>query len=135
MTKVLDGEILAAEPGEEKRKAHEAKVRGRFWQTIRKAASRIPFIEDVVAAYFCALDPSTPRQVRVILFAALAYFVMPADLIPDFIAGFGFADDASVLGASLAAVRGHLRPAHYDAARAALRDPGMAGQSGRDTNR
>jgi uncharacterized membrane protein YkvA (DUF1232 family) len=32
------------------------------------------------------------------IIAAIVYFVMPLDLIPDFLAGFGFVDDAAVLG-------------------------------------
>ena len=59
-------------------------------------AGQIPFAEDLAAAYFCAVDPATPSRVKGILFAALAYFVMPVDFIPDFITGLGFTDDAAV---------------------------------------
>lgn len=33
----------------------------------------------------------------VMVCAALLYFVMPFDAVPDFLAGFGLADDAAVL--------------------------------------
>ena len=32
-------------------------------------------MDDVVAAYYCAMDPQTPTKVRGVLMAALAYFV------------------------------------------------------------
>ncbi len=51
---------------------------------------------------------------------ALAYFILPSDVIPDFIPGMGYTDDASVLAAALAAVRTHLRPEHFSAARVFL---------------
>ena len=72
-------------------------MRSKFWATFRKAARYIPFAEDLVAAYYCAFDPATPIRVRAILIGALAYFVLPLDVIPDFIAGLGFTDDVTVL--------------------------------------
>ncbi len=42
--------------------------------------------------------------------AALAYFVLPIDVIPDFIAGFGFTDDAAVLYAAIRSVASSIRP-------------------------
>lgn len=126
MDKVLIGEILGPEADEEEVARREERVRSGFWQTVRRAARRIPFMEDVVAAYYCALDPATPRRTRAILLAALAYFVLPVDFVPDFIAGFGFTDDVTVLAAALAAIRGSIRPRHFEAARRALADPQAA---------
>jgi uncharacterized membrane protein YkvA (DUF1232 family) len=116
MTKVLYGEILG--PEEEARQ--EKRVRDRFWATFRKAARYVPFAEDLVAAYYCAFDPATPTRVRAVLIGALGYFVMPLDVIPDFIAGLGFTDDVTVLIAAIATVGAHITPAHRAAARAAL---------------
>ena len=123
MDKVLIGEILGPETVREKAGEREQRVRRDFWKTARKAARRIPFMEDVVAAYYAALDPTTPFRTRALLLAALAYFILPTDFVPDFIAGFGFSDDIAVLSAALAAIRGALRPVHYDAARQALTEP------------
>ena len=91
-----------------------------FWRTAKRAARRIPFMEEVVASYYCALDDKTPLRAKGILFGAIAYFVLPADTIPDFILGLGFTDDIAVLSAAIAAVRTHLTPAHRLAAREAL---------------
>jgi uncharacterized membrane protein YkvA (DUF1232 family) len=120
MRKILYGEILDPEPGPEKARADEKRVREGFWKKVRTAASKIPFMEDVVAAYYCALDPSTPSRARYVLFGALAYFVLPLDWVPDFLLGFGFTDDIAVLAAAVSAIRSNIREAHYLSARKAL---------------
>jgi len=100
--------------------ATEDGVRENFWRTAKKAARHVPFMEDVVAAYYCALDKDTPLRAKGILLAALGYFILPTDSIPDFIFGLGFTDDVAVLTAALAAIRAHLKPAHRLAAKEAL---------------
>lgn len=100
----------------------ESEVREKFWRTARKAARHVPFMDEVVAAYYCALDSRTPLRAKGILIAALAYFVMPADAIPDVILGLGFTDDIAVLTGAIAAVRAHITPAHRRAAQDALQD-------------
>lgn len=100
----------------------EADVRARFWSTARRAARQVPFMQDVVAGYYAALDRRTPLKARGVLLAALAYFVMPVDMIPDFVAGLGFTDDVAVLTTAIAAIRGHITPAHRQMAREALED-------------
>jgi uncharacterized membrane protein YkvA (DUF1232 family) len=92
----------------------------RFWRKVRRVLARVPFAEDLLAAYFCALDRDTPTYVRGILLGAVAYFVLPADMIPDLLVPLGFTDDASVIAAALTAVGSHLQPRHRDQARAKL---------------
>jgi uncharacterized membrane protein YkvA (DUF1232 family) len=118
MDEIKYGEILRPEGDA----AREKKVRKGFWKTLRRAVRVIPFAEDLVAGYYCALDPATPPRVRAVLLGALAYFVLPLDAIPDLLAGVGFTDDVTVLVATLALVRSHIRPVHREAARRALTD-------------
>src|SRR5918996_4140384 len=89
----------------------------RFWHKVKRVVARIPFSEDLLAAYFCAIDRNTPAYVRAVLCGAIAYFVLPADMIPDVLAPLGFTDDASVIAAAIAAIGRHLQPEHRDAAR------------------
>jgi uncharacterized membrane protein YkvA (DUF1232 family) len=117
MNRVLEGEILGPELTPEEEESRARRVRRRFIATFRRAMRYIPFSDEVVAAYFCALDPATPHRVRGTLLAALAYFVLPTDVIPDFIAGIGFGDDATVLLATITMVRSHISPVHREAAR------------------
>jgi uncharacterized membrane protein YkvA (DUF1232 family) len=91
-----------------------------FWSKLKRFAGQVPFVEDIVAGYYCALDPATPMRVRGMLLAAIAYFILPFDFIPDFIAGLGFADDAALVTAVLALVSAHITPRHRAAAARAL---------------
>jgi uncharacterized membrane protein YkvA (DUF1232 family) len=95
-------------------------VRTGFRAKLRANLHRIPFLDEVLAAYFCAVDPATPARVKGVLLAALAYFVLPVDAMPDFMAVLGFTDDATVLLAAMRAVQGHVRPEHRERARVAL---------------
>ena len=112
MDDIKIGEILL--PGEEsEQEAKARKVQRRFWPTLKRAMRQVPFSRDVVAAYYCAMDPTTPLRTRGILLGALAYFVMPFDLIPDVLAMVGFSDDIAVLTAALAAISGQIKEKHY----------------------
>lgn len=110
---------------QEKQAKDEAVVNAGFWRKVRGTIGRVPFIEDVVAAWYCARDDRTPGYVRAIIMAALAYFVVPTDAIPDLVAGFGFTDDASVITAAVAAISSHLKDAHRNQARTWLGKPDL----------
>lgn len=92
----------------------------RLFALLARVARRIPFAGDAVAVWFCARDPETPTRVRVTLMAALGYFVLPIDAIPDILPVLGFTDDAAVIAAAVAAVAGAIKPRHREAARAWL---------------
>lgn len=99
---------------------NEKRVRRDFWSKLRRNLARLPFAAELVAAYCCATDPATPPRARAILFGALAYFIVPVDMVPDFVAGLGFTDDMTVLLLAMATVRGHVTVAHRDMAREIL---------------
>ena len=96
-------------------------VRRRFWIKLKKVASRLPFTEDLLAAYYCAFDKETPRHVQAALLGAVAYFILPFDFMPDMLPLLGFTDDAAVLATAIRMVAGHITQEHRDAARAALK--------------
>jgi uncharacterized membrane protein YkvA (DUF1232 family) len=91
-----------------------------FWIKARQALGKVPLIDEAVAAFYCAVDAATPLRARLMLFAALAYFVLPFDLIPDFLIGIGYTDDAAVLLAAYTACKTHITDAHRAKARAWL---------------
>jgi len=101
-------------------RVNERRVARGFWPKIRKVASRIPFASDALAVWYCARDDETPVAAKGMMLAALAYFVLPVDAIPDFIVGLGYTDDAAVLMAMLALVGRHIKPRHREAARQAV---------------
>lgn len=85
-----------------------------------RVAGRIPFANDLASSYYCAIDPETPMKVKMVLFAALGYFVLPVDAIPDVVTGLGFTDDATVLATALGIVGAHINDSHRIAARRLL---------------
>ena len=91
-----------------------------FWPKLKKSLSHVPFAAEVLAAYYCAFDSATPLKVKGILLAALAYFIMPFDVIPDFILGLGFTDDMAVLYVAMTTIRGHITQDHRDRAKETL---------------
>ena len=97
--------------------ASEEEVRRGFWRKLRSLAARLPFAEDLLAAHYCAFDRQTPAQVKAVLLGAIAYFVVPTDLIPDYIPVIGYTDDAAVLATAVYLVAAHITPHHREAAR------------------
>lgn len=91
---------------------NERQVRQGFWPKLRRFLAHVPFAEEAVAAWYCAFDAKTPLKVKGVLLAALAYFVMPLDILPDFLLGLGFTDDLTVLMTAYGLVQTHIRPEH-----------------------
>ncbi len=106
----------------ERQERDREKVSSGFWPKVRKTIGKVPFVEDAVAGYYCAMDSKTPTWVRATLMGSLAYFVVPADMIPDFVAGLGFTDDATVILAALRTISGHMSEEHREKAQQALSD-------------
>jgi len=101
-------------------KLNERRVEEGFWPKIRRVAARIPFAKEALSVWYCAKDDETPIAAKGLMFAALAYFVLPIDAIPDFIAGLGYTDDAAVFTALMAVIGRNLKPKHKEAARRAI---------------
>ena len=98
----------------------EAELSREFWRKVRRLAASLPFADDLLAAHYCAFDRRTPLHVKVVLLGAVAYFVLPTDLIPDYIPVIGYTDDAAVLAAAVKLVSSHITPDHREAARRML---------------
>ena len=107
------------EPADELAKDRES-LRKQFWRKLKRLAVRLPFMEDLLAAYYCAFDRQTPRHVQAALLGALAYFVLPFDFVPDMLPILGFGDDAAILATALRMVATHINDDHREAARAAM---------------
>lgn len=111
--------VLLPVPVEEATRREE-KVRAKLWPKLRAVAATIPFAEDVAAAYYCATDTKTPLKVRATLMAALAYFILPLDAIPDLLAFVGFSDDLAVLTAAITLIGANMTDEHRAKARQTL---------------
>jgi uncharacterized membrane protein YkvA (DUF1232 family) len=101
-------------------RVNERRVAQGFWPKIRRVAAHVPFAPEALSVWWCARDPATPTAAKGLMLAALAYFVLPTDAIPDILAGIGFTDDAAVFAALVAVVGKNIKPHHRAAARAWL---------------
>jgi uncharacterized membrane protein YkvA (DUF1232 family) len=103
------------------------RARQEFWFRVQRLAAGLPFAEDVLTIHYCAFDRRTPLHVKAAMVAAIAYFVLPDDLIPDSIPLLGYADDAAILAAAMKYFSSHIKPEHRELARRTL--AGLRGES------
>jgi uncharacterized membrane protein YkvA (DUF1232 family) len=101
---------------------NEQIVREGFAATAKRFLRVLPMASEVVAMYFCLLDSRTPLWVKGTIAAALAYFILPADAIPDILPVVGLSDDAGVLTAAFSAVSAHVTPEHRTKAKQWIHD-------------
>ncbi|WP_299172419.1 YkvA family protein [uncultured Brevundimonas sp.] len=101
-------------------KVNEVRVSRGFWPKIRRTAARIPFADQALAAWYAARDPATPLPAKGMIFAGLAYFVLPIDAIPDIFAGIGYTDDAAVIAALIATLGANIKRRHREQAEDAV---------------
>jgi uncharacterized membrane protein YkvA (DUF1232 family) len=71
---------------------------------------------NAVKLYFAAMDSKTDLWAKTMIFASLGYFVFPLDAIPDLTPVVGYADDAAMLTATVAAVGAQVTSVHIAAA-------------------
>ena len=65
----------------------------------------------VLKLYYILMEPSVPKRSKLYIMGALGYFILPIDLLPDFIPGLlGFSDDLIVVGIILRQVRKYETP-------------------------
>ena len=101
-------------------RVNEKLVRRGFWPKLRRVAAHIPFAADALSVWYCARDPATPTSAKAMILAALGYFVLPVDAIPDVLPVIGYTDDAAVIAAVIAILGRNIKTEHRDAAHAAL---------------
>jgi len=97
--------------------ADESALRRQFWRKIKREVASVPFLEDVLTAHYCAFDRNTPVHVKAVLVGAIVYFVVPDDLVPDYLPIIGYADDAAVIGMAIKMMSSHIKREHREAAR------------------
>jgi len=72
-----------------------------LWNKLEKSGRRISFAKDILALYRYMKDPFVKWYRKAIVVAALVYFVVPIDTIPDITPLFGYLDDLGVITALL----------------------------------
>ncbi len=78
-------------------------------------------VHAVLILYYASLDKGVPAKDRLMIMAALGYFILPVDLIPDMLP-LGFTDDMAALTFVLRTIWGNLTPSVFEKAKAKLQE-------------
>ena len=84
----------------------------KFWNKIKKCANIAGLKVTYVALllYYVLSDPDVPTIDKAKIYGALGYFILPFDLIPDFIPFVGYSDDLAALAWATHAVWSNITP-------------------------
>jgi uncharacterized membrane protein YkvA (DUF1232 family) len=93
-----------------------------FWNKIKRHYKNAgkKLIKLGVILFYTLRDDDTPKWAKTIILGALGYFILPIDIIPDFIPVVGFADDVAAMTVALSAVILHIKDEHKEKANAIL---------------
>lgn len=93
-----------------------------FWRkmknSIKKAGEEIAVMG--IKSWLAMADSNTSVRHKAILGGALAYFVLPTDMVPDVLAGVGFTDDMAALTLAANSVGNAITEEHEEQAREKL---------------
>jgi len=93
-----------------------------FWKKLKgfagKAGIKVVYI--ALLLYYMLVDEAVDLKSKMTIVAGLGYFILPFDLIPDFLPIIGFTDDLSVLMITLSIVRGNITDLHRVRARGTM---------------
>lgn len=75
-----------------------------FWAKLRKYARVLggPLVRMSLRLYYALDNPETPGWAKGVIYGALGYLIMPADVVPDLVPMVGYVDDMGVLAAAVA---------------------------------
>ena len=83
-----------------------------FWNKIKSVAVKAGYelINKALQLYYAMQSPSMPAKDKSIIIAVLGYFILPVDVVPDFIPALGFADDLAALAWALKTISSNITP-------------------------
>lgn len=81
-----------------------------LWRKLSRTGRRLgrELAELCLCLHFAARRPETPTWARGTIYAALAYFLLPADLVPDFLPVTGYSDDIATLALAMSTVSAYV---------------------------
>ena len=93
-----------------------------LWDKLRKTASKAgaKMVYYALVLFYTLMDPATPARYKAVIAGALGYFILPVDLLPDFLPFAGLADDWAALIAAVSYVFSSISPANKAKAREKL---------------
>jgi uncharacterized membrane protein YkvA (DUF1232 family) len=81
-----------------------------FWEKLTGYALQAgkDVVEKALMLYYAAQRPDTPSWAKTTAFAALAYFILPTDAIPDLTPMIGYTDDLGALTVAIATIAAYI---------------------------
>ncbi|MDR0844161.1 MAG: DUF1232 domain-containing protein [Tannerella sp.] len=121
---VISEENLPVQSVEEAEQYEEYYDEDLFWKKIRRIARKVgkTVLRPVLLLYYTMQDGRVSLRDKAYIFGALGYFILPVDLIPDFIAVLGYTDDLAVIYLLLKHVAKNVTPEIEAQADATLRE-------------
>lgn len=93
----FDVEVLEKDKYAEK--YSESSFFDKIKNTVKSAG--LTLIYKAMQLYYVTENPNCPKKIKAAIFAALGYFIMPLDVIPDFTPMVGYSDDAAAIALAL----------------------------------
>ena len=95
-----------------------------LWKKVKSVAKKagIKTIYMVLLIHYVLKSPDVPLEDKAKIYGALGYFILPIDLIPDFIPVVGYSDDVAALAFALHAVWKNVTPEIKEQAQHKLRE-------------
>ena len=95
-----------------------------LWKKVKSVAKKagIKTIYMVLLLHYVLKSPDVPLEDKAKIYGALGYFILPIDLIPDFIPAVGYSDDVAALAFALHAVWKNVTPEIKEQAQRKLRE-------------
>ena len=102
-----------------------------LWKKCQRAAkvAGAEVVQKALWLHFAAQSDKTPAWAKGVIYGALAYFLLPTDVIPDFLPAVGYSDDLGALVAAVATVSMHIDDEVKAKADERLRAWGLTGPS------
>ena len=71
----------------------------RFWKKLSRSFKRLgaKAVYYALILYYAMQDPQISKKDKGIILGALGYFLLPFDMLPDFLPGVGYTDDIAAL--------------------------------------
>jgi uncharacterized membrane protein YkvA (DUF1232 family) len=95
---------------------------GAFWKKLGRVATKAgaKVVYYALVLFYTLVDPATPAKYKAVIAGALGYFILPIDILPDFLPFAGLADDWAALIAAVSYVMSAIKPEHREKARMKL---------------
>lgn len=95
-----------------------------FWKKVQSIAKKAgsTILHPVFLLYYTLQDSNVPIKTKAYIIGALGYFILPLDMIPDFVAGLGYTDDLAVITLLLKHLKDNITPQIKEKAEAKIKE-------------